>query len=210
MGHIKRLAVFASGFGSNLAHIQREIEEGRLAGAELALVLSNNSGSGALEYARKHGIPFRHLSAASCGDADRFERALNAEMDAQKIDIIALAGYLKKLPDALVDRFEYKIVNVHPALLPSFGGSAMFGIRVHEAVLARGCKVSGASVHFVTREYDAGPIILQKCCPVMEEDTSESLQRRVREIEFEIFPIAIGLLAQDKLTVEQHRVHISE
>jgi phosphoribosylglycinamide formyltransferase 1 len=131
-----------------------------------------------------------------------------AEMDRHEIDLIALAGYLKKLPDSFVEAFEYKIVNVHPALLPSFGGSAMFGIRVHEAVLARGCKVSGASVHFVTREYDAGPIILQKCCPVMEEDTPESLQRRVRELEFEIFPRAIGLLAQDKLTIAHNRVHI--
>jgi phosphoribosylglycinamide formyltransferase 1 len=130
------------------------------------------------------------------------------EMDARHIDIIALAGYLKKLPDVFVDRFLYKIVNVHPALLPSFGGSAMYGIRVHEAVLARGCKVSGATVHFVTGDYDAGPIVLQKCCPVRENDTPESLQRRVRDIEFEIFPKAIALLAHDKLNVENNRVHI--
>ena len=129
-------------------------------------------------------------------------------MDQNKIDIIVLAGYLKRLPDMLVDRFEYKIVNVHPALLPSFGGSAMYGIRVHEAVLARGCKVSGATVHFVTSEYDAGPIILQQCCPVTEGDTPETLQRRVRKIEFDIFPKAIALLAQDKLKIENNRVHI--
>jgi phosphoribosylglycinamide formyltransferase 1 len=183
--------------------------EGQLLGAELALVLSNNSASGALEYARKHSIPAKHLSiATSDGDLERFEKDLMDEMDAKNIELIALAGYLKKLPDTFVERFEYKIVNVHPALLPSFGGSAMYGIRVHEAVLARGCKVSGASVHFVTREYDAGPIILQKCCAVKEEDTPQTLQHRVREIEFEIFPKAIGLLAQDKLIVEHHRVHI--
>ena len=129
-------------------------------------------------------------------------------MDQNKIDIIALAGYLKKLPDVLVDRFQYKIVNVHPALLPSFGGSAMYGIRVHEAVLERGCKVSGATVHFVTDDYDAGPIILQKCCPVEETDTPETLQHRVRKIEFDIFPKAITLLAQDKLQIEHNRVHI--
>jgi len=192
-----------------LAHIHREILEGRLLGAELALVLSNNSTSGALEYARKHGLAFRHLSLASCGgNAEQFERNVMDEMGRHGIEIVALAGYLKKLPDSFVDRFEYKILNVHPALLPSFGGSAMYGIRVHEEVLARGCKVSGASVHFVTREYDAGPIILQKCCPVMEEDMPETLQHRVRDIEFEIFPKAIGLLAQDKLFVEHNRVHI--
>ncbi len=129
-------------------------------------------------------------------------------MDNKAIDIIALAGYLKKLPDAFVDRFNNRIVNVHPALLPSFGGSAMYGMRVHEAVLERGCKVSGATVHFVTMDYDAGPIILQKCCPVQEDDSPESLQRRVRKIEFELFPKAIGLLAQDKLIVKNNRVHI--
>ncbi|HZK75798.1 MAG TPA: phosphoribosylglycinamide formyltransferase, partial [Candidatus Kapabacteria bacterium] len=185
------------------------IFDGRLLGAELALVLSNNSTSGALEYAKQHGLAAQHCSVASCGgDTERFERDLMDEMDANNIEIIALAGYLKKLPDSFVDRFEYRIVNVHPALLPSFGGSAMYGIRVHEAVLARGCKVSGASVHFVTREYDAGPIILQKCCPVKEGDTPQTLQHRVRNIEFEIFPRAIGLLAQDKLIVENNRVHI--
>jgi phosphoribosylglycinamide formyltransferase 1 len=182
--------------------------ERRLLGAELALVLSNNSTSGALEYAKKHGLGFRHLSVASSGSAEQFEKSLMDEMDANNIEIVALAGYLKKLPDSFVEQFEYKIVNVHPALLPSFGGSAMYGIRVHEAVLARGCKVSGASVHFVTREYDAGPIILQKCCPVKEEDTPETLQHRIREIEFEIFPKVIGLLAQDKLIVKNNRVHI--
>ncbi len=192
-----------------MAHIHQEIAEGKLPGAEIALVLSNNSQSGALEYARKHGLPERHLSLASSqGNAVRFHRDLMDLMDNKAIDIIALAGYLKKLPDAFVDRFNNRIVNVHPALLPSFGGSAMYGMRVHEAVLERGCKVSGATVHFVTMDYDAGPIILQKCCPVQEDDSPESLQRRVRKIEFELFPKAIGLLAEDKLIVKNNRVHI--
>ncbi len=207
--YIKRLAVFASGFGSNLAHIHREIMEGRLAGAELALVVSNNSDAGALQYARKHKIPTLHLSLAKCAnDLARFEFELLESMTDNSINMIALAGYLKKLPDRFVESFECKILNVHPALLPSFGGSGLYGIRVHETVLARGCKVSGATVHFVTQEYDAGPIIMQKCCPVSEDDTPESLQRRVRDLEFEIFPKAIALFAQDKILVENHRAHI--
>jgi phosphoribosylglycinamide formyltransferase-1 len=183
--------------------------EGRLAGAELALVLSNNSASGALEYARKHNISAVHLSSATCGnDPEQFERELLQRMTDNRIDIIALAGYLKKLPDTFINSFEYKILNVHPALLPSFGGSGLYGLRVHEAVLARGCKVSGATVHFVTSEYDAGPIVIQQCCPVLEGDTPDTLRRRVRDLEFEILPKAIGLLAQDKLIVENNRVHI--
>lgn len=182
---------------------------GRLAGAELALVLSNNSASGALEYARKHGIVWKHVSLLSSdGDMEKFQRDLMDAMDRNEIDIIALAGYLKKLPDNLIHRFENKILNVHPALLPSFGGSGLYGLRVHEAVLASGCKVSGATVHFVTGDYDTGPIVLQKCCPVKEDDTPETLQHRVREIEFEIYSKAIELLAQDKILVENNRAHI--
>jgi phosphoribosylglycinamide formyltransferase 1 len=183
--------------------------EGRLAGAELALVVSNNSDAGALAYARKHHIPSEHLSLKRCGnDTQRFEREMLRTMSDNGIDMIALAGYLKKLPDGFVESFEYKILNVHPALLPSFGGSGLYGIRVHETVLARGCKVSGATVHFVTQEYDAGPIIMQKSCPVSEDDTAETLQRHVRDVEFEIFPKAIALFAQDKILVENHRAHI--
>ncbi len=172
-------------------------------------MVSNNSDAGALHYARKNKIPAQHLSLAKCeNDTARFERELIQAMTDNGIDIIALAGYLKKLPDGFIESYEYKILNVHPALLPSFGGSGMYGIRVHETVLARGCKVSGATVHFVTTEYDAGPIVMQKCCAVMEGDTPESLQRRVRDVEFEIFPKAIALLALGKIIVENNLAHI--
>ncbi len=172
-------------------------------------MLSNNSEAGALTYARKHKIPVHHHSLVSCGnDRTKFDEGLLQSMTDNGIDIIALAGYMKKLPEGFIESFESKILNVHPALLPSFGGSGLYGLRVHEAVLARGCKVSGASVHFVTSEYDAGPIVMQKCCPVMEGDTPETLQRRVRDIEFEIFPSAIQLLAQGNITVENKIVHI--
>jgi phosphoribosylglycinamide formyltransferase-1 len=208
---IKRLAVLASGAGSNLAHIHGEIAEGRLVGCELALVISNNSKSGALEIARRERIPSEHLSILTAGgDSKIFEEEFLRILHANQIDLIALAGYMKRIPDAVVDAYSNKILNVHPALLPSFGGSAMYGIRVHEAVLARGCKVSGATVHFVTREFDAGPIVMQSCCPVLDADTPESLERRVRDIEFEIYPKAIQLLAQDKIIVENNRTYILE
>jgi phosphoribosylglycinamide formyltransferase-1 len=183
--------------------------EGRLRGAELALVISNNSKAGALEYARKQGIRAEHRSVLQYGgNADRYNAELLSMMQESGIEVVALAGYLKKLPEEFIETFENRILNVHPALLPSFGGSGMYGARVHEAVLARGCKVSGATVHFVSNDYDAGPIVLQKCCPVSENDTLETLERRVREIEYEIFPKAIGLLANDKLIVKDHRVTI--
>jgi phosphoribosylglycinamide formyltransferase-1 len=172
-------------------------------------VLSNNSEAGALAFARKHDIPALHLSLTKCeNDPAELEQQLLKEMTDRDIDIIALAGYLKKLPDSFIEAYEYKILNVHPALLPSFGGSGMYGLRVHEAVLARGCKVSGATVHFVTQEYDAGPIVMQQCYSVRENDTPESLQRRVRDVEFEIFPKAIQLLALDRIIVKNNIAHI--
>ncbi len=191
-------------------HIHREIISGTISHAELALVVSNNSGAGALEYARANGLRAEHLSAVRYGgDQDTFEREFLNALRSENIDLIVLAGYLKKLPDAVVNSFEGRILNVHPALLPSFGGSSMYGLRVHEAVLARGCKVSGATVHFVTQEYDVGPIIMQRCCPVKDDDTPQTLQKRVQTVEHEIYPKAIELVAADKVTIQNGRVFIA-
>ena len=202
----KRLAVLASGQGSNLAHIHGEILRGTLDSAQLALVVSNNSASGAMEYARKQGIACQHISLARFGsDMDAFVAALLSALREKAIDLIALAGYMKRLPDAVVDAYEHQILNVHPALLPLFGGASMYGLRVHEAVLAHGCKVSGATVHLVTKDYDAGPILLQRCCEVQEGDTPETLGQRVRQIEYEIFPRGIDLIARNKVRVENGR-----
>jgi phosphoribosylglycinamide formyltransferase-1 len=196
----------ASGQGSNLAHIHNEIVRGALDSVELSLIISNNSTSGAMEYARKHEIACQHVSLTRFGnDVNAFETALMDALREKAIDLIALAGYMKKLPDAVVNAYEYRIVNVHPALLPLFGGASMYGLRVHEAVLASGCKVSGATVHLVTNDYDAGPILLQQCCEVRGEDTAETLQRRVQQIEYKIFPQGIDLLARDKVKVENGR-----
>ncbi len=164
-----------------------------------------------MDFAREHGIASEHLSIVRFqNDTATYEKEFLRSLTDANIDIVVLAGFLKKLPDCVVDSYENRILNVHPALLPSFGGSSMYGLRVHEAVLARGCKVSGATVHFVTHDYDAGPILMQRCCPVKEDDTPQTLQKRVQKIEHEIFPQAIGLLANDKVRISTGRAIITD
>ena len=177
-------------------HLHAEILAGHVPSAEIALVVSNNSGSGVLAAARERGLPAEHLSLASVlGDAAALETTMLQLFEQHRIDMIVLAGYMKKVPDAVVTAYAGRILNIHPALLPAFGGAAMYGRRVHEAVLERGCKVTGATAHLVTAEYDAGTILLQRCCPVLPDDTPETLEERVRAVEREIYPKALELLA---------------
>jgi formyltetrahydrofolate-dependent phosphoribosylglycinamide formyltransferase len=207
----KRLAVFASGGGSNLRNIWEHIRNGSLTNVDLTLVISNNSDSGAIRFAKENGISAQHLSLYRVsGDADALQQLTCDLLAEMKIDLLVLAGYLKKLPDAVVDLYANRILNVHPALLPSFGGPLMYGARVHEAVLSRGCRISGATVHIVTNDYDAGPIVLQECCPVRDDDTVETLSRRVRAIEYRLLPQAIQLLADGRIEVHERRVRILE
>jgi phosphoribosylglycinamide formyltransferase 1 len=204
---IKRLAVLASGRGSNLANIHRAILDGKVSNVELALVVSNNSKSGAMEYATANDIRHVHISLLkSSSDAPQYERDFLTALE--NIDIIALAGYMKRLPDVIVERYANRILNVHPALLPMFGGASMYGQHVHDAVLAAGCKVSGATVHLVTNEYDEGAIVMQKCCTVKDDDTAETLAQRVRKLEFELYPQAIYLLANDRIVIQGKRTTI--
>lgn len=188
------LAVLASGQGTNLQNLVRAIEGGLLTGVELSLVVSNNSKSGAMLFAQEHGIRTEHISATRFGSQEAADRELISVVQEVDIDVIALAGYMKQLPQMLVKVYEGRIVNVHPALLPAFGGKGMYGMHVHEKVLARGCKVSGATAHLVTKDYDEGPILLQECCPVLDSDTAEDLAQRVRTIEFKLFPRAVQLV----------------
>jgi len=165
-------------------------------GVELSLVVSNNSGSGAIEFAKEKNIPTRHLSfLKSGGDVKEFTSEMLSALADAKIDLIALAGYMKKLPDEIVKKYKGRILNVHPALLPDFGGAGMYGRYVHSAVLATGKKTSGASVHLVEGAYDSGEIILQESCPVYEGDTPETLAERIKKIEHKILPKAIQLVA---------------
>jgi len=191
-----RLAVFASGHGSNLEAIYQSISTGAVHGVDIALVISNNSASGALSFAKKMAIRGVHLSLLTCErDEKKLESKILEILQEAKIDLIALAGYMKKLPDKVLEKYTGRILNIHPALLPDFGGKGMYGMNVHAAVIASGASISGASAHFVEGEYDTGEIILQEACPVVVGETPESLSERVKEIEHRILPKAIQIIA---------------
>jgi phosphoribosylglycinamide formyltransferase 1 len=188
-----RIAVLASGKGSNLRAIHNAITSGQLNGVEIALIISNNSKSGALEFAERSSIPGIHLSSFKFGgDESTLEAAMLEELRKARIDLIVLAGYMKKLPDAVIEAYPRRILNVHPALLPKYGGAGMYGANVYNAVLTSGDKVTGATVHYVDKEYDTGDVILQEACEVGLNDTAEVLARRVRDIEHRIYPQAIA------------------
>jgi phosphoribosylglycinamide formyltransferase-1 len=194
--YLLHLAVFASGQGSNLAAIYDSIISGKLSNVELSLVVSNNSQSGAIAFAKKNRIKCIHLSLLQFeGDQKKFEAEMLAVLSGSDIDLIVLAGYMKRLPDGVVEKYRGRILNIHPALLPDFGGAGMYGLNVHNAVIAAKKKTSGASVHFVEGEYDSGEIILQESCPVYENDTPQILAERIRNIEHIILPKAIQIVA---------------
>jgi phosphoribosylglycinamide formyltransferase 1 len=202
-----RLAVFASGGGSNFGAILNGVSTGRVP-AEVVLLVADRPGIGAVERAVAAGVPVRVIAPADHTDADAFARALLAVLDDHAVDFIALAGYLRMVPRAVVARFRHRMLNVHPALLPAFGGHGLYGRRVHEAVLAHGAKVSGASVHLVDDEYDTGPIVLQDCVPVLDIDTPESLAARILTVEHRLLPEALRLFAEGRVAVEGRRVRI--
>jgi phosphoribosylglycinamide formyltransferase-1 len=194
-----RLAIFASGKGSNLRAIHNAIRSGDLKGVELTLVLSNNSTAEALAFAQEQHIEALHLSPFTSGE-ERYECELLEALQERDIDLIALAGYMRKIPDTLISAYRHRIVNIHPALLPEFGGSGMYGSRVHEAVLAAGRDITGASVHYVEGEYDSGEIILQAECPVQPDDTPQSLGKRVLQCEHDLYPKALQIVTNTILS----------
>jgi phosphoribosylglycinamide formyltransferase-1 len=190
-----KLAVFASGGGSNFQAIVDAAASGRFSG-EVVLCVSNRKAAGVLERAQTAGIPTVVLSPRNFDDAAEYEDVLLVTLSRYGVDFIALAGYLQKIPPKIVERFRGRIVNIHPALLPAFGGKGMYGIHVHEAVLAAGVSTSGATVHVVAEEYDTGPIVLQEAVPVEPGDTPETLAARVLEVEHRLYPAALALLAE--------------
>ncbi|MCC8061273.1 MAG: phosphoribosylglycinamide formyltransferase [Clostridiales bacterium] len=195
-----RVGVMVSGGGTNLQAILDAIDTGAITNAEVAVVISNNPGAYALERARKHGVEAVCLSPKDFPDREAFNAALLSKVDEYELDLIVLAGFLVKIPEALVKKYERRIINIHPSLIPSFCGVGYYGLRVHEAALARGVKVTGATVHFVDSGMDTGPIILQKAVEVQDGDTPEILQRRVmEEAEWVILPRAIDLIANGKV-----------
>lgn len=196
-----RLGVLASHSGTNLQAIIDACKEGRL-NASVCAVMSNNSGAMALERARREGIPWYHLSSATHPEPDNLDRAVLNALESHDVDLVILAGYMKKLGHQTLSRFQNRILNSHPALLPRYGGKGMYGSRVHEAVLLAGEQVTGITIHIVDEEYDHGPAVAQCRVPVLEGDTVESLEERVKERERGFWIEILQKLAMGELDLD--------
>lgn len=206
-----KLAVLVSGGGTNLQSIIDSIADGRITNAEIKVVISNNKNAYALERAAKAGIPAKTLSPKDFTDREAFNDALLQALIDSEADLVVLAGCLVVIPPKIVEHFKNRIINIHPSLIPSFCGKDYYGLKVHEGVLNRGVKVTGATVHFVDDGTDTGPIILQKAVEVHQDDTPKSLQLRVmEEAEWVIMPRAIDLIANGKVKVEGGKALIEQ
>ncbi len=205
-----KLVVMVSGGGTNLQAIIDAIADGSVTNAQIVRVVSNSSKAYALERAKKAGIGTVCVMRKAYPDPEEFDRALLAALQESGADLVVLAGCLVVLPQIVIDAFPNRIINIHPALIPAFCGKGYYGLAVHEAALARGVKLTGATVHFADGGTDTGPIILQKAVEVCEGDTPEILQRRVMErAEWVILPRAIDLIANGHVKVVDGKVHIS-
>lgn len=206
-----RIVVCVSGGGTNLQAVMDGIEQGAIRDVQIVRVISNNRNAYALERAEKAGIEGVCVSPRDYDDRERFNEAFLASVKEAEPDLIVLAGFLVVIPPQLIRNYENRIINIHPSLIPSFCGTGYYGLKVHEAALARGVKVTGATVHFVDEGTDTGPIIMQKAVAVQEGDTPESLQRRVmEEAEWIILPRSIELIAEGRVTVADGHVRIEE
>ena len=204
------IAVLVSGGGTNLQAIIDAVQDGTIQDTRICLVLSNNHGVYALERAEKAGIETCVLSPKEFESRDAFNEALLKRVQESGADLVVLAGFLCVIPPEMVHVYENRILNIHPSLIPSFCGTGYYGLKVHEAALERGVKVSGATVHFVDSGTDTGPILLQKAVPVQPDDTPKTLQRRIMEqAEWKILPQAIDLIARGKVQIEGNRVTVS-
>lgn len=195
-----KICVCVSGGGTNLQAIIDAIDHGTITNAEIVRVISNNKGAFALERAKEHNIDALAVSPKDYETRELFNEALLAVIDEVEPDLVVLAGFLVVIPEKLIQKYRNRIINIHPSLIPSFCGTGYYGLRVHEAALERGVKVTGATVHFVDEGTDTGPIILQKAVEVLPDDTPKSLQQRVMEqAEWKILPQAINLIANGGL-----------
>ena len=211
MAQQKKIAVLVSGGGTNLQALIDAEKRGELGAGKITLIIASKPGVYALERAANAGIEGRVLARKDYDSIAAYSKALADEMTAAGIDLVVLAGFLTIIDEQVYEAFPNRIINVHPALIPSFCGKGFYGLHVHEAALAKGVKVSGATVHIVTPECDAGPIILQKAVEVKQDDTPEILQRRImEEAEWKILPEAVRLFCEDKITVEENRVFIKD
>ena len=194
-----RIGVMVSGGGTNLQAILDAMDSGRITNTELAVVISNNANAYALTRAKENGIEALCISPKDYADRADFHKALLEKINELKVDLIVLAGYLVKIPEEMVHQYSHRIINIHPSLIPSFCGVGYYGLHVHEAVLEKGVKVTGATVHYVDEGMDTGEIIAQKPVMVEEGDTPEILQKRVMEqAEWKLLPAAINMIANQK------------
>ena len=206
-----KTAVLVSGGGTNLQAILDAMDEGRITNTSVEVVISNNPGAYALKRAEKHNIAALCLSPKAYDSREQYYQALLETLQSYETQLIVLAGCMVVMPKAVVEAYPNRIINVHPALIPSFCGTGCYGLHVHEKALERGVKVTGATVHFVDEGTDTGPIILQKAVEILPKDTPETLQRRVMEqAEWQILPQAIDLIANGKIVVEQKTARIKE
>jgi len=200
-----RCAVFASGNGSNFQALLDRKQSGELH-IDFLLFIGNNSSAVSFERARKNNIPSIHLAPSHFDSEESYAEKLQEALRSYKIELIILAGYMKKLPVSIVKEYHHRIVNIHPGLLPAFGGKGMYGSKVHEAVIEYGAKVTGVTVHFVDEEYDHGPVIMQKTVDVLDSDDCHSLAERVLKVEHETYWKAIEAIAQGRIKIVGRRV----
>ena len=206
-----RVAVMVSGGGTNLQAIIDAVKDGTITNTELVAVISNNAGAYALTRAKDNNIPAYCISPKDYESRDAFNDALLDKVNELNVDLIVLAGFLVRIPEKMVHQYSHRIINIHPSLIPSFCGVGFYGLKVHEAALAKGVKVSGATVHYVDEGMDTGEIIFQKAVDVLDGDTPETLQRRIMEqAEWKILPKAIDLIANGKVSVEDGHVIIAK
>lgn len=205
------IVVLVSGGGTNLQAIIDGVENGTIENTRIAGVISNNKNAYALERAAKHGIESICISPKDYESREIFNEEFTDKVAQMNPDLIVLAGFLVVIPGQMIEKYRNQIINIHPSLIPSFCGKGYYGLKVHEAALDRGVKVTGATVHFVDEGTDTGPIILQKAVEIKQEDTPEILQRRVMEqAEWNILPAAINLIARGKVNVEAGKVLIEQ
>lgn len=206
---MKNIIVLVSGGGTNLQALIDAEKNGEIKGGKITCVISSNPNAYALERAKNNSINTRVIPRKEYADSKSYSMAILDALDEEKADLVVLAGFMTILDECITSKYAYKIINVHPALIPSFCGEGYYGLKVHEAVLAYGVKVSGATIHFVNEKADAGAIILQGVVDVKKDDTPEILQRRIMEnVEWKLLPEAVSLFCQDKIEIIDGKAYV--
>ena len=205
-----KICVFASGAGTNFKAIIDSVKKGFLS-SEISLLISNNPDCDAVKIAAVNNIEFKIINRKFYGDYsdEDYSEVFMKFLSEYSIDFIVLAGYMQIVPSVVVKKFHYRIINIHPALLPSFGGKGMYGLNVHKAVIESGVKISGVTIHFVNEDYDKGSIIFQKCCDVNFDDDKFSLQEKIRKLEHEYYPVIIRKFEEGKVELLNGKVRVS-